>query len=253
MQIGDVGLLLGAGFVAGAVNAVAGGGSLITFPSLLATGLSPVSANVTNAISIFPGYLASVAGSKTELAGQRRRVQQLMPAVVAGALIGSGLLLVTPERAFELVVPFLIALAALVLAFQKQLQSLVGHPRHLSPTRQAVAGPTLAGLAAVYGGYFGGALGVVLLAVLALVLDERLQRIAAVKNVLQATVGATNVLVFAIFGPVQWLAVAVLAPATMVGGYVGARVARKLPSSVLRWTVVAFAAVVAVVLFIRAV
>ncbi len=253
MQIGDVGLLVGAGLVAGAVNAVAGGGSLITFPSLLATGLPPVTANVTNAVSVCPGYLASVAGSRADLTGQRPRAVRLLPAAVIGSVAGAALLLVTPARAFELIVPFLVLAAAAILAFQSRIQALIGHPRHLSPTRQTIVLQTLTGLGAVYGGYFGGALGVVLLAVLALVLDERLQRVSALKNVLSATVGLANVAVFVLFGPVSWVAVAALAPATMAGGYFGAQLARRLPTAVLRWTVVTFAVAVGVVLLVRAV
>jgi uncharacterized membrane protein YfcA len=252
MQIGDVGLLLGAGLVAGAVNAVAGGGSLITFPSLLATGLAPVTANVTNAMAICPGYVASVAGSRKDLSGQGRRAIQLLPAAVIGSVVGAVLLLVTPARAFDLIVPFLVLGASTILAFQTRLQSLIGHPRDLSPGRRTLVLQTLTGLGAVYGGYFGGALGVVLLAVLALVLDEQLRRVSALKNVLSATVGIANVAVFALFGPVSWPSVAVLAPATIAGGYFGAQFARRLPAAVLRWTVVAFGVIVGVVLLFRA-
>jgi hypothetical protein len=253
MQIGDVGLLLGAGLVAGAVNAVAGGGSLITFPSLIATGLPPVTANVTNSIAVCPGYLASVAGSRRDLDGQRARVLRLLPAAVIGSVAGAALLLATPARAFELVVPFLVLVATVLLALQKRLQSMIGHPRHVSPRRQAVTLQALTGLGSVYGGYFGGALGVILVAVIALVLDEPLKRISALKNILSATIGVANVVVFVLFGPVSWISVAVLVPATAAGGYLGARLARRLPNAVLRWTVVAFGATVAVVLFLRAV
>lgn len=252
MQIGDIGLLVGAGLVAGAVNAVAGGGSLITFPSLLATGLPPITANVTNSIAVWPGYLASVAGSRKDMRGQERRAATLLPAAVVGSVAGAVLLLVTPARAFDLIVPFLVLAASAIFAFQTRLQALIGHPRDLSPTKQTIVLQSLTGLGAIYGGYFGGALGVVLLAVLALVLDERLQRVSALKNVLSATVGSANVAVFVLFGPVSWLSVAVLAPATIAGGYFGAALARRLPTAILRWTVVAFGVTVGIVLLGRA-
>jgi uncharacterized protein len=252
MDTADVVLLLGAGFLAGAVNAVAGGGSLITFPSLLVTGLPPVAANVTNSIAVCPGYLASVAGSWPDLAGQKRRAATLLPAAMLGSVTGAALLLATPARAFELIVPFLVLAASAILAFQPRLQAMIGHPRHLSPKRRTVVMQTLTAVGGVYGGYFGGALGVVLLAILALVLDERLQRVSALKNVLSATIGLANVVVFVAFGPVSWLAVAVLAPATIAGGYLGARVVRRLPTPVLRWTVVTFGTVVGVILLVRA-
>lgn len=251
MDTGDAALLLGAGLAAGTVNAIAGGGSLITFPSLLATGLPPVTANVTNALAVFPGYVASVAGSRADLAGQDARLRTLLPAAVLGTILGTTLLLVFPARAFELVIPFLVLTASLVLAFQTRLQALVGHPRQLAARRQAVSLQLLTVVGAAYGGYFGGALGVILVAVLGLVLDERMQRIGALKNALSAVVGLVTAMVFVLFGPVHWLSVVVLAPATVVGGYLGARLARRMPAAVLRWTVVAFGMTVSAVLMVR--
>jgi uncharacterized protein len=252
VQIIDAGLLLGAGLVAGAVNAVAGGGSLITFPTLVATGLSPVVANVTNSLAVCPGYFASVAGSRRDLVGQRSRAARLVPAAVLGALAGAALLLLTPARAFEVVVPFLVLAASALLAFQTRIQRIVGHPAHISPRRQGITLQLLTFVGAVYGGYFGGALGVILVAVLALVIDEPLRRVSAMKNVLSAIVGVTGALAFALFGPVDWISVAVLAPATVLGGYAGARVARRLPGGVLRWCIVAFGVAVGLVLLVRA-
>ena len=252
MRIPDVLLLIGAGLAAGTVNAVAGGGSLLTYPALLATGLPPVAANVTNSLSVAPGYLASVAGSRPDLRGQERRAASLVPAAVAGALAGAGLLLVTPARAFELIVPFLVLSATAVLAFQPRIQELIGHPARLGARRRTVTMQALTGLGAVYGGYFGGALGVILVAVLALVVDERLQRVSALKNVLSAAVGVTTVAVFAVFGPVEWPSVAVLAPATVTGGFLGARLVRRLPPRVFRWAIVAFGTAVGGVLLVRA-
>ena len=251
-SVADVALLLGAGLGAGVVNAIAGGGSLLTFPALIAVGLPPVSANVTNSLSVCPGYLASVYGSRADLEGQRVRIVRLIPVAVVGALIGCVLLLVTPARVFELVVPFLVLSATAVLAFQQRIRRIVGHPRDLSARRRAAVLYTLTGLGAVYGGYFGAALGVVLIAVLALVLDQTLQRVNALKNVLSATVGLVTVVVYALFGPVSWLGVAIVAPAAIVGGYLGAVVARRLSARVLRATIVTFGAVVGVVLLIRA-
>jgi uncharacterized membrane protein YfcA len=252
VDITDAALLLGAGLVAGAVNAVAGGGSLITFPSLVATGLPPVVANVTNAIAVAPGYVASVGGSRKDLIGQERRAVQLAPAAVVGSLGGAALLLLTPARTFEVVVPFLVLAATALLAFQPRIQRVVGHPAHISPRRRMVTLQLLTLLGAVYGGYFGGALGVILVAVLALILDESLQRVSAMKNALSAVVGLTGVLAFALFGPVDWTSVAVLAPATLTGGFFGAHLARRLPTAVLRWSIVTFGAGVGVVLLLRA-
>lgn len=248
----EVGLLVVAGLAAGTVNAIAGGGSLISFPSLIAIGLPPVAANVTNSIAVCPGYLSSVLGSRADLAGQGRRLRRIMPTGVLGAVIGCGLLLGTPARAFELVVPFLVLGAAATLAFQSRLRDLVGHPRAMASRRQAVTVQAVVFVGAVYGGYFGAALGVMLVAALALVLDESLNRINALKNVLSATVGVVTVVVFAIFGPVHWGAALTLAPATVVGGYAGARLARRLPARLLRALIVAFGTAIGLVLLWRA-
>src|SRR5262245_33953838 len=256
MRPAQAALLLVAGFAAGGVNAVAGGGSLITYPTLLAIGLPAKPANFTNSVAVSPGYLASVYGSRTELAelarGQRRStLLGLIPTTIAGAIGGAILLRVTPAGAFELIVPFLVIGAALVLAFQQRLRRLVGHPAQMSPRRRGVALHVIVGLCAVYGGYFGAALGVLLVSGLALMIDDTLARINALKNVVSAIAGWVTVVAFAIFGTVDWAAVGILAPAALIGGYVGARVARRLPSPVLRAVIVTFGLVVGGYLLIR--
>jgi uncharacterized membrane protein YfcA len=245
-------LLIVAGLAAGVVNAIAGGGSLLTFPALIATGLPAVSANVTNSLAVSPGYCASVYGSRADLKGQERRALSLIPVAIVGSVVGCVLLLETPASAFEVIAPFLVLSATAVLAFQTRLRALVGHPAQLSPKRQRATMIVLTGLGAAYGGYFGAALGVILVAVLALVLDERLQRVNALKNVLSATVGLVTVVIYAIFGPVSWLGVLITAPASMAGGYLGARVARRLSATVLRWTIVVFGTTIGCILLYRA-
>ncbi len=243
-------LLLGGGLIAGTVNSIAGGGSLITFPLLVGLGLPGVAANVSNALSVAPGYAAGALGSRPDLKGQGRRLLSMIPAAIAGTLCGSSLLLFTPRSVFDVVVPFLLLLAAAMMAFQNRLRALAGHPKDNSPRKAAVLLQVAVFFCGLYGGYFNAAMGVLLIAALALVLDEPLRRISALKNVFSALVGATTVLLYSVFGPVNWAVVAVLAPATMIGGYVGAKLARRLPSEVLRWTIVVFALVVAVVLFL---
>lgn len=252
MDLGDVTLLLAAGLVAGMVNAVAGGGSLVSFPALVAVGLPPVAANVTNSVAVTPGYLASVAGSRRELSGQRRRAWHLLVSAAAGAVGGSVLLLASPERTFELAAPFLVLATALLLAFQDPLRRLVGHPRAASPTRATVSLHIVVLLAGAYGGYFRPALGVVLIALLALVVDDMMPRLNALKNVGQAVIGVVTVVIFALFGPVDWLGVAVLAPTVIAGGYAGARVAHRLPKSFWRAALIVFGVVVGVILLVRA-
>ena len=252
MDVTDVLLLAGAGIAAGAVNAIAGGGSLITFPTLIGIGLPSVEANVTNSVSVFPGYVSSVAGSRADLAGQRRRISRALPAAVLGSAAGCALLLLTPARAFELVVPFLVLGAAATLAFQGRLRGLVGHPRALSPRRAGLTLQAVVFVGAVYGGYFGAALGVMYVAALALILDEPLNRINALKNVLSAVVGLVTLVVFAFFARVDWSAALTLAPATIIGGYAGARLARRLPAGVLRYLIVTFGTAIGLLLLYRA-
>lgn len=247
-----MGLLLGAGLAGGAINSLAGGGSLVSFPAMVTIGLPPVTANVSNSIAVFPGYLAAVAGSRADLAGQRRLALSLLPATIAGTGVGSAVLLLTPAAAFEAIVPFLVIAAALVLAFQRRVRALVGNPREMSARRATIAVQTMTGVASIYGGYFGAALGVMLVAGLALVRDETLARVSALKNVISAAVGLTTVVIYGLFAPVSWPAVAIVGVSAIVGGFAGAKLARRLPQPVLRGFIVTFGIVVGVYLLVRA-
>jgi len=253
MDVVDTAALLAAGLAAGTVNAVAGGGSLITFPTLVAIGLPPVPANVTNSIAVCPGYLASVYGSRTDLAEfaarrGRRSLYALLPTALAGTAAGCALLLATPARAFEIVVPFLILGATALLAFGDRLK----RDGQAGAGRSSVALHALVAGGAVYGGYFGAGLGVMLVAMLSVITGETLVRVTALKNVISAVVGLGTVVAFALYGPVDWTAVAILAPTTLVGGYAGARLARRLPVRVLRAAIVITGTAVAAVLLVRA-
>jgi uncharacterized protein len=252
MDVGEIGLLLAAGLIAGVINAVAGGGSLVSFPALLAVGLPPVAANVTNSVAVTPGYLASVVGSRTELAGQRAHIWHVLITAALGAVAGSFLLLASPARAFEVVVPFLVLGSTALLAFQEPLRRLVGHPRQLSPVRATMSLYVMVALAGLYGGYFRPALGVVLFALLALVIDDTMPRLNALKNIGQAVIGVVTVLIFAVFGPVHWVAVAVLVPTVIAGGYAGARVVPLLPKAVWQILIIVFGTVIGVVLLFQA-
>jgi uncharacterized membrane protein YfcA len=252
MEISSVALLVGAGLAAGTVNAIAGGGSLITFPALVATGLPPVSANVTNSIAVSPGYVASVVGSRKDLPEGRRSLAKLAPTAILGSLLGCALLLATPARAFELLVPFLVLAAAAVLAYQDRLKGVVGHPSELTQRRKTLSLHAMVFVGATYGGYFGAALGVMLVAALGLVLDAKLAAVSALKNAVSAVVGLVTVLAFALFGPVEWVEVAIVAPATLIGGYTGARLARRLPQKALRIAIVAVGVGVGLILLWRA-
>ena len=232
-----LGFLLAAGLVSGAVNAVAGGGSLLVFPALLAVGFPPLAANVTNSVAQWPGYVGVVAGARHELPGQRRRLVATSSVAVFGSALGCVLLLVLPGSVFDAVVPVLVLLASALLGLQPWLKRWIGAPEAGRDDRNAVLLPAIF-LAAVYGGYFGGALGVILIATLSLCAGDDLRRLNATKAVLSLVIATVTVVIFALGAPVDWRAVALLAPATLVGGYLGARLARRLPENVLRASVV---------------
>ncbi len=236
-------LLSGAAFAAGAVNAVAGGGSLVSFPALLAVGYPSVAANVTNMIAVTPGYASGSTAYHAELRGQGRRLRDLALVTAAGTAVGIAILLVAPAGAFEAVVPFLVLLACALLAVQPVLARVV--------TRRAHAGHGLRGAtfaAAIYGGYFGAGLGIMLLAVLEAFLEDDLQRLNALKGVLSLVVALVAGVLVAALGPVAWIPALLMAAANAVGGWVGGRTARRLPATALRWGIVAFGVAVAVVL-----
>jgi uncharacterized membrane protein YfcA len=243
-------LLVVAGVLSGVVNALAGGGSLLLFPALLAVGFSPLAANVTNSVIQCPGYLGLALGSRLELRGQRGRVLSTTGVAVAGSLVGSLLLLVLPATVFDSVVPALVALASVLLGMQPWLARRSGQPEAGLPDRRVVLLPAVF-LGAIYGGYFGGALGVILIAVLALTAHDDLRRLNAVKGVLSLIIGLVTVVVFAIGAPVDWQAVALLAPTTLVGGFLGAKLAGRLPAPVLRVSVVVTGLAVSIYLFVR--
>ncbi|MGH4015747.1 MAG: sulfite exporter TauE/SafE family protein [Pseudonocardiaceae bacterium] len=246
----DLALLVVTGVASGVVNAVAGGGSLLLFPALLAVGFTPLAANVTNSVAQCPGYLGVALGSRRELRGQRARVLSTAGVAVAGSLVGSLLLLVLPEEVFDAVVPVLVALASVLLGGQPWLTRWIGEPHPDAPDHRAIQLPAVF-LAAVYGGYFGGALGIILVAVLALTAHDDLRRLNAVKGVLSLIISVVSVVVFAFGARVDWLAVALLAPTTLAGGFLGAKLAGRLPVPVLRVAVVTVGVAVSIYLVVR--
>jgi hypothetical protein len=243
-------LIAVAGFLAGGVNAVAGGGSLISFPALVAAGLPTLDANVTNTTAVWPGYLGGAAAYREELRGQRPRLQRLGVTAVLGGAAGSVILLAAPDAVFDAVVPFLVLFGSLLLLAQPRIGAYVVE-RAESARRDAVQLHAAVFVAAVYGAYFGGGLGVILLAVLAIFVADHLQRLNGLKTALSLIINTIALVAFALFGPVDWLSVAIVAPASLVGGYAGARMARRLSPDALRKTVVVFGVVVSIWLFLR--
>jgi uncharacterized membrane protein YfcA len=247
--------LLGLAAVAGgAVNALAGGGTLITFPALTATGMPALTANVTNTVALVPGYLGGSVAQRADLHGQRRRVSVATPAAVAGGLAGGILLLSTGEALFQALVPWLILGAAALLAAEPWVRRAVarrlGTPH--GGAREHPAGLALATFAgAVYGGYFGAGLGIIFLALFSLVLPETLTRVNALKQTASLAANVTAAVLFAAAGDVVWSAAAVMAAGALLGGALGGRLAGRVPAGALRVVVVAVGVVVAAVFFAR--
>ncbi|HUY47685.1 MAG TPA: sulfite exporter TauE/SafE family protein [Streptosporangiaceae bacterium] len=246
MASGEILAILAAAIAAGAINAVVGSGSLITFPTLLAFGFPPVIANVSNNIGLVPGNVSSALGYREELSGQRGRLIRLGIASCAGSLAGACALLALPPGVFEVVVPALIILACVLVVLQPRLSAWVaarGRERGEHGGPFLIAGVFLAG---VYGGYFGAAQGVLVIGLLGVFLTESLQRINAGKNVLVTVVNATAAIVFVIFAHVAWLAVGLIAAGSTAGGLIGAKVGRRLPPLALRIVIVVIGVVAAV-------
>lgn len=267
MEIYEIILILLAGVGAGAINAAVGSGTLITFPALVAFGVPPVTATMSNALGLIPGGIASSFGYREEIRGQGKRLLKLVPASLLGSLVGAFLLLNLPDDTFEAIVPVLIVLALVLVVFQPMVQRFLRRkkapeagqaaPEAVSePVAGSTAGATGVGLlspgrwmlvtaivfvTAIYGGYFAAAQGILLVGLLGLVLPDSLQRINGAKNVLVLVVNITSATVYTIVGfeRIHWLAVLLIAIGSLFGGYFGARVARKLSPVLLRVIIVA--------------
>ncbi len=236
--------VLAAGVVAGAVNTIVGAGSLLTFPTLLAVGLPPVLANVSNTVGLVPGSVSGVVGYRRELGGQRHRLLRLGACSLAGGLTGGALLLALPGSVFRAVVPLLILLACALILVQPRLSAWLARrgSRHTSGGPLLAAGVFGTG---VYGGYFGAAQGVLLIALLSIFLDDDLQRLNGAKNVLALVVNAVAAVLFVALTSVAWSAAGLIAAGSIVGGQIGAVVGRRLSQRVLRTVIVIGGLVVA--------
>ncbi len=227
-----------AGMAAGTINTVVGSGTLVTFPVLLAVGYPPVLANVSNTVGLVPGSASGAIGYRAELSGQRGRLLRLGTASVVGAVLGAAALLTAPAAAFRAVVPVLIALACVLVVVQPRVAGwLAGRERNPAEHGGALlfTGVLLSG---VYGGYFGAAQGVLLIAVMGILLDEDLQRINAAKNVLAGLVNLVAAVVFIAVTDVAWQAAGLIAGGSVVGGQLGAFLGRRIPPTVLRGIIV---------------
>ncbi|MBK8796576.1 MAG: sulfite exporter TauE/SafE family protein [Anaerolineales bacterium] len=247
-------ILIGlAAVAAGLINAIAGGGTLISFPVLIAVGVPPVAANVTNTVALVPGYLGATFAQLKDLSGQGRRLRLLIPVGAVGGLAGGLLLLNTSEKLFNDLVPYLILLAAGLLAVQDIVRKWVTRRIEASggsATSEVWAiGPVF--LAAIYGGYFGAGLSVIVLAVLGLVIDDTLTRLNGLKQIIAFSVNVAAAIFFVFSGQVVWIAAAVMAVGAILGGVLGGKLAGRIKPQVLRAVVVTIAVIVAIIYLVR--
>ncbi|MFJ8299603.1 sulfite exporter TauE/SafE family protein [Streptomyces sp. NPDC094447] len=244
-----------AGIGAGTINTIVGSGTLLTFPVLLATGLPPITANVSNALGLVPGSISGAIGYRAELKGQKHRVIRLGAAALVGGLIGAILLLALPSDAFDAIVPVLIGLALVLVVLQPRIAAAVKRRREQTGTgAHPDGGPALLVgllLASMYGGYFGAAQGVLYLSLMGLLLHDTLQRINAVKNILGALVNGVAAVFFLFVAEFDWTAVLLIAVGSTIGGQIGAKVGRRLPPTVLRGVIIAVGVVAILQLTLR--
>ncbi len=229
-----------AAVAAGLINALAGGGTLITFPVLMAVGLPSVSANVTNTVALLPGYIGGTLAQKNDLKDQKKRLWLLIPAGLLGGAVGGFLLLNTGEKLFTQLVPFLILLASALLAIQNPVRKWLTRRQEQGKTQPAselwAFFPVF--LAAIYGGYFGAGLSVIILAVLGLVMNDNLTRLNAVKQAVAFAANLAAALFFVFSGKVNWIVALVMAAGALLGGSLGGKLASKVKPATLRWIVV---------------
>jgi len=216
------------------MNTVVGAGSLVTFPTLLAVGLDPITANVSNTVGLVGGSMSGAAAQGRELAGQRARIRALAPAAAVGGLTGAVLLLVLPSAVFDAVVPALVAMGCVLVLVQPWIRAALARRGGTAGDRRRLALLLGVFLAGVYGGYFGAAFGVIVIALLGALVSDTFQRLNATKNLLAAIVNGIAAVTFAIAAPVDWPVAVVIALSSILGGQVGARVARHIPETPFR-------------------
>jgi len=246
-------LIFLAALAAGFINAIAGGGTLVSFPILLAVGISPVVANVTNTVALVPGTIGGMWSQRKDFKSQYQRLLKLLPVAIVGGVAGGLLILNTSEDAFKNMIPYLILLATLLLAAQIKIKNWVierighAHTEHHNPLVMM----SLVFLAAIYGGYFGAGLGVILMAVLGFVTDDSMTRLNFLKQALGFAINLAAAIYFAFSGKVDWMVALVMIFGSLLGGLVGGKLAGKMKPEVLRWLVVSAGLIAATIFFLK--
>jgi uncharacterized protein len=241
-----------AALAAGAVNALAGGGTLITFPILVAVGVPAVAANITNTVALCPGYFGGTFAQRNDLRGQGNRLWLILPASIIGGVLGGFFLLQTGEKLFKDLVPYLILLASGLLAIQDPVRAWLMRrmgEHHGAKLEKLTWLPV--GLASIYGGYFGAGLSVIVLSALGLTLEDALTRLNALKQAVAFSVNVAAAIFFIFSGQVIWSAALVMAVGALIGGILGGKLAGRIKPSTLRWTVVTIGVIVSIIYFVR--
>lgn len=246
-------LIFLAAVAAGFINAIAGGGTLVSFPVLLAVGISPVVANVTNTVALVPGTIGGMWSQRNEFQSQYRRLLKLLPVAIVGGVAGGLLILNTSESAFKSLIPYLILGATLLLGFQVHIKNWVisrigqAHSEHHNPIFML----SMVFIAAIYGGYFGAGLGVILMAVLGLVTDDSMTRLNFLKQALGFAINLAAAIYFVFSGMVDWRVAFVMIFGSLLGGLIGGKLAGKIKPEMLRWIVVSAGLIAATIYFIK--
>ena len=242
-----------AALFAGFVNAIAGGGTLITFPILLVLGVSPVTANITNTVALTPGILGGVYAQRRDLKSQKRTLLTILPISILGGILGGLILLYTNENSFRAIIPYLILIAATLLALQTPVKNWVASrtSNESLETSGKLGMFVLFFLAALYGGYFGAGLGVILMAVLGLVIDDSFTRLNVLKQAISFSINFAATLFFCFTGRVNWPFAIIMACGAIIGGMLGGKFAGKIKPNTLKWIVVSVGATVAIIFFLK--
>ena len=244
----DLVLISTAAFFAGVLNSMAGGGSFLTLPALVYIGVPIISANATSTVSVFPGYISGTVGFMDELkAFDRRQLLILIMLSVLGGVLGAILLLVTPSQVFNTVVPWLLLFATLLFALGDTVKKLVPKRQKVDPNKAWI--PTL--LVTIYGGYFNGGLGIILLALFSTLGMKDINLMSGLKNALSAILSASSVITFALAGIIYWNEAAVMMIAATIGGYYGAILVRRLPQTFVRYFIIFIGTIITVAFFVR--
>ena len=241
-----------AAILAGFVNAIAGGGTLISFPILIALGLPAVTANVTNTVALCPGYLSGTLAQRKDLKGQYKKLWVLIPVSLVGGALGGWLLISTEEKNFRIIIPYLILLATILLALQVQVKGWILRKKILTEDGNLLKSPLiiLVALAAIYGGYFGAGVSVIVLATLGLIYSDTINRLNALKQVIAFSINISAAIYFCFSSKVDWITALVMAVGAILGGAIGGKLSSKIKPQILRWTVIVIGLFVSLYYFI---